>query len=319
MNTETIVLVAESDASRADAYLAANTEYTRSQLQKWIKDDALLINSKQGKTNTPIKAGDRLLLRIPESRELSVLPQDIPLSIVYEDDDICIIHKPKGMVVHPAPGNPDGTLVNALLYHFESLSHIGGAARPGIVHRIDRDTSGLLAVAKNDFTHEQLAAQFADHSAHRSYVCLVHGNWKEDHGTIDAPIGRHPIDRKRMAVVQDGKRAVTHWQVLERFGDATFLQVELETGRTHQIRVHMAYCKHPILGDPVYGSTAPKLGLYTQALHGYKLTLTHPRTGVRMTFTAPMPEDMCIALKRLCGGNAPRAWNEEGDILYDER
>ena len=247
MSAETVVLIAENDASRIDAYLAGATEYSRSQLQKWLKSNAVLLNGKSVKPNAIIRQGDTILLRVPEAEVPEAVPQNIPLEIVYEDDALCVIQKPKGMVVHPAPGNPDGTLVNALLYHFGTLSSVGGALRPGIVHRIDRDTSGLLVVAKNDFAHERLAAQFADHSAHRSYVCLVHGNLKADAGTIDAPIGRHQTDRKRMAVVKDGRRAVTHWQVLERYGDATFLHVELETGRTHQIRVHMAYEKHPIL------------------------------------------------------------------------
>ncbi|MBR0081644.1 MAG: RluA family pseudouridine synthase [Clostridia bacterium] len=308
MNAETVVLIAESDAPRADAYLASATDYTRSQLQKWLKDGALSVNGKQGKPNTAIRAGDTLRLAVPEAPETVAVPQDIPLDIVYEDEDLCVIHKPKGMVVHPAPGNPDGTLVNALLFHFAELSGVGGAQRPGIVHRIDRDTSGLLVVAKNDTAHERLAAQFADHSAHRSYVCLVHGNWKEDSGTIDAPIGRHPVDRKRMAVVPNGRRAVTHWRVLQRYGEATFLAVELETGRTHQIRVHMAYSKHPILGDPVYGSTAPKLGLYSQALHGCRLTFTHPRTGETMVFTAPLPSDFETALRRLSDGGTLPDW-----------
>lgn len=308
MSAETVVLIAESDAPRADAYLAGALDYTRSQLQKWLKDGALSVNGKAAKPNTAIKAGDTLRLLVPEAPETAAIPQNIPLDIVYEDDALCVIHKPKGMVVHPAPGNPDGTLVNALLYHFETLSGVGGALRPGIVHRIDRDTSGLLVVAKTDAAHERLAAQFADHSAHRSYVCLVHGNLREDTGTIDAPIGRHPTDRKRMAVVPGGRRAVTHWRVLERYGEATFLGVELETGRTHQIRVHMAYQKHPILGDPVYGNPAPRLGLYSQALHGYRLTLTHPATGEVMTFTAPLPEDFKTALRRLSRTGELPAW-----------
>ena len=203
------------------------------------------------------------------------------------------------MVVHPAPGNNSGTLVNALLYHFGTLSKSGGAARPGIVHRIDKMTSGLLVVAKNDSAHEALAKQFASHSAHREYLCLVHGNLKEDAGTINAPIGRHPADRKRMTVAAGGRSAVTHWRVLERFGTVTLLDVSLETGRTHQIRVHMAYIKHPILGDEVYGSPAEKLKLNGQALHGYRLTFVHPRTQTEMTFTAAVPEDFQYALQKL--------------------
>lgn len=313
MSTETVAFVAEADAGRIDAYLAGVTEYTRSQLQKWLKDGAVLLQGKPAKPNASVKAGDTILIHVPQVQETEVVPQDIPLDIAFEDEDLCVIRKPKGMVVHPAPGNPDGTLVNALLYHFKNLSSIGGAIRPGIVHRIDRDTSGLLVVAKNDFAHEKLAVQFAEHTARRSYVCLVHGNFKEDSGTIDAPIGRHPVDRKRMAVVKDGRRAVTHWSVLERYGDATFLHVELETGRTHQIRVHMAYAKHPILGDAVYGSTAPQLGLYSQALHGYRLTFVHPRTEERMTFTAPLPEDFLTALKRLSYNGTMPEWVTKGE------
>ena len=313
MSTETVAFVAEADAGRIDAYLAGVTEYTRSQLQKWLKDGAVLLQGKPAKPNASVKAGDTILIHVPQVQETEVVPQDIPLDIAFEDEDLCVIRKPKGMVVHPAPGNPDGTLVNALLYHFKNLSSIGGTIRPGIVHRIDRDTSGLLVVAKNDFAHEKLAVQFAEHTARRSYVCLVHGNFKEDSGTIDAPIGRHPVDRKHMAVVKDGRRAVTHWSVLERYGDATFLHVELETGRTHQIRVHMAYAKHPILGDAVYGSTAPQLGLYSQTLHGYRLTFVHPRTEERMTFTAPLPEDFLTALKRLSNNGTMPEWVTKGE------
>lgn len=299
MSLETVVFVAEADAPRADAYLASCLEASRSQIQKWIQSGGLAINGKQAKSNTSVKQGDILSLKIPDEEELNVTPQDIPLDIVYEDNSVCVINKPKGMVVHPGPGNPDGTLVNALLFHFDSLSGIGGAERPGIVHRIDKDTSGLLVVAKNDRAHEKLAAQFADHSAHRSYVCLIHGNLKEDTGTVDAPIGRHPVDRKKMAIVPSGRRAVTHWSVIQRFGDASLLKIELETGRTHQIRVHMAYIKHPIIGDPLYGAVAPKLGLYSQALHGYRLSFIHPDTGKNVEFTAPLTEDFTIALKRL--------------------
>jgi 23S rRNA pseudouridine1911/1915/1917 synthase len=249
-----------------------------------------------------VKLGDVIRLFVPQENEgLLPEPEDIPLDVVYEDADLAVINKPKGMVVHPAPGNPNGTLVNALLYRFRTLSETGGETRPGIVHRIDKLTSGLLVVAKNDFTHEALAGQFAAHTAHREYMCIVHGNLKEDSGTVDAPIGRHKTDRKRMAVTEDGRRAVTHWRVLERFGTETLLDVSLETGRTHQIRVHMAYIKHPIVGDEVYGSAAPKLGLNGQALHGYRLTFTHPRTGETMTFTAPLPEDFKTALTRLGG------------------
>ena len=305
MATETILLIAETEAARIDAYLAANTDLTRSKLQKLIKDGAVELNGKSCKANAAVRAGDAIRLSVPESKnDLLPEPENIPLDVVYEDADLAVVNKPKGMVVHPAPGNDSGTLVNALLHRFQTLSASGGESRPGIVHRIDRMTSGLLVVAKNDAAHEALARQFALHTAHREYLCLVHGNLKEDSGTIDAPIGRHKTDRKRMAVTPDGRRAVTHWRVLERFGTETFLDVQLETGRTHQIRVHMAYIKHPILGDEVYGSAAPKLGLDGQALHGYRLTFTHPGTGKTMTFTAPLPEDFRLALARL-GGSVP--------------
>lgn len=310
MGTETILLIAETEAPRIDAYLAANTELTRSKLQKLIRDEAVSLNGKSCKANSAVHAGDTIRISVVQTDDERLPePENIPLDVIYEDADVAVINKPKGMVVHPAPGNPSGTLVNALLFRFRTLSGTGGEARPGIVHRIDRFTSGLLVVAKNDAAHEALAKQFALHTAHREYLCLVSGNLKEDHGTVDAPIGRHKTDRKRMAVTEDGRHAVTHWRVLERFGAQTLLDVSLETGRTHQIRVHMAYIKHPILGDEVYGSAAPKLGLVGQALHGYRLSFTHPKTGDTMTFTAPLPEDFKTALMRL-GGTVP-------DKLFD--
>lgn len=309
MTTETILLIAETEASRIDAYLAANTDLTRSKIQKLIKDGAVALNGKACKASSAVCAGDSIRILVPETDgDRLPEPENITLDVVYEDDDLAVINKPKGMVVHPAPGNPSGTLVNALLYRFQTLSGAGGEIRPGIVHRIDRMTSGLLVVAKNDFAHEALARQFAEHTAHREYLCLVHGNLKEDSGTVDAPIGRHKTDRKRMAVTEDGRRAVTHWHVLERFGTETLLDVRLETGRTHQIRVHMAYIKHPILGDEVYGSPAPKLGLNGQALHGYRLMFSHPRTGETMSFTAPLPDDFITAIVRL-GGSVPEPEN----------
>ena len=299
MQTETTLLIAEQPAARIDAYLAEQTELSRSKVQKLIKEQFVSLNGKPTSPSAEVRERDVIRIKLPLV-DASALPQpeNIPLAVVYEDDDLAVVNKPKGMVVHPAPGNESGTLVNALLYHFQSLSS-RDAVRPGIVHRIDKLTSGLLVVAKNDATHEALAAQFQDHSAHREYVCLVHGNLKEDEGTIDAPIGRHPVDRKRMAVVENGRNAVTHWRVLERFGTVTLLDVRLETGRTHQIRVHMAYQKHPIVGDEVYGSPAPKLKLNGQALHGYRLTFTHPKTGETLSFTAPIPDDFYHALKTL--------------------
>ncbi len=313
MTTETILLIAETEAPRIDAYLAENTAYSRSRIQNWIKDGAVEKNGKPCKANADVRIGDVIRMHAAqEPGESLPEPEDIPLDVVYEDEDLAVINKPKGMVVHPAPGNPTGTLVNALLYRFRTLSGTAGETRPGIVHRIDRMTSGLLVVAKNDAAHEALAKQFAAHTAHREYLCLVHGNMKEDSGTVDAPIGRHKTDRKRMAVTEDGRRAVTHWRVLERFGTETLLDVSLETGRTHQIRVHMAYIKHPILGDEVYGSGTSKLGLHGQALHGYRLTFTHPRTGELLSFTATLPEEFVTALHHL-GGSVPEL------LFFDEK
>lgn len=299
MQTETVLLIAEKPAARIDAFVAEQTELSRSKAQKLIKEQSVTQNGKPTSASADVRTGDVIRIEIPlTDSEALPTPENIPLEIVYEDSELAVINKPKGMVVHPAPGNESGTLVNALLYYFTKLSN-SDAARPGIVHRIDKLTSGLLVVAKTDAAHEALAKQFQDHSAHREYVCLVHGNLKEDEGTIDAPIGRHPVDRKRMAVVENGRSAVTHWHVLERFGSITLLDVALKTGRTHQIRVHMAYQKHPIVGDEVYGSPAPKLKLNGQALHGYRLTFVHPKTGETMSFTAPVPEDFLSALNAL--------------------
>ncbi|MBQ3132317.1 MAG: RluA family pseudouridine synthase, partial [Clostridia bacterium] len=250
------------------------------------------------KANQKLKIKDKVTVLLRPAAEVDIAPENIPIDIVYEDADIAVIDKPKGMVVHPAPGNPNGTLVNALMYHLSGLSGIGGELRPGIVHRIDKLTSGLIVVAKNDMAHTSLAAQLKEHSARRTYIAIVDGNIKEDSGTVDAPIGRHPVDRKRMAVVKDGREAVTHWRVLERYGAYTLIEARLETGRTHQIRVHMAHIKHPVAGDVVYGSAKPRLGLDGQALHAARLELTHPATGERMTFKAKVPEYFASALKK---------------------
>lgn len=304
-------LRAETTYSRIDSFLAERIELTRSAVQRLIKEGGILMNGKPCKVGDKVATGDIITIDLPETKPSETKPEDIPIDIVYQDADIAVVNKPQGMVVHPAAGNESGTLVNALLYHIHDLSGIGGEARPGIVHRIDKMTSGLLVVAKNDFAHEQLSLQFHDHTANRSYIALVHGNLKEDEGTVDAPIGRHPIDRKRMAVREDGRRAITHWSVLYRFGNVTLLQLRLETGRTHQIRVHMAYIKHPVLGDEVYGSAAK--GLVGQALHGYKLCLAHPRTGEKLTFTAPIPAYFKEALKRL-GCDKPR-FEFKGEVI----
>ena len=298
MSTEEL-LIADKEYRRLDVCLSELTELSRSRAQSLIEAGMVLLNGCPCRRSDSVRPGDSVRYRVPEAKSVELIPEDIPLDIVYEDQDICVVNKPRGMVVHPAVGNESGTLVNALLHHFGDLSTIGGEIRPGIVHRIDKMTSGLLVVAKNDTAHERLARQFADHTAHRSYIALVAGNIKEDSGTVDAPIGRHPTERKRMAVVENGRRAVTHFRVLYRFSSVTVLALELETGRTHQIRVHMAHIHHPVVGDLVYSSGKNALGMEGQALHGWRLQLTHPSTGEPMSFEAPLPEDMRRALKQL--------------------
>lgn len=281
-----------------DSFIAGETELSRTQAQRMIRDGAILLNEKQVKPNAAIAEGDRVDISYPDPVATDVVPEDIPLDIVYEDEDLVVINKPQGMVVHPSAGHESGTLVNALLYHIRDLSGIGGELRPGIVHRIDRMTSGLLVVAKNDAAHRALSDQFRDHSAHRSYAALVDGNLREDSGTIEAPLARHPVDRKKMAIVQGGREAVTHWRVAARYGQYTLLQIELETGRTHQIRVHLASKQHPVTGDDVYGREKKPFGLTGQALHGYRLTFEHPKSGKQMVFYAPLPDYFISALKK---------------------
>ena len=293
------LLIAEKEYRRLDLCLSDMTDLSRSRAQALIEAGQVLLNGRTCRQSDFVRPGDTVRYAVPEAKSIELLPEDIPLDILYEDRDICVVNKPRGMVVHPAVGNESGTLVNALLYHFGDLSTIGGEIRPGIVHRIDKMTSGLLVVAKNDLAHERLACQFADHSAHRSYIALVAGNVREDTGTVDAPIGRHTNDRKRMAVVENGRRAVTHYRVLYRFSVVTVLGLELETGRTHQIRVHMAHIHHPVVGDQVYSNGKNALGMEGQALHGWRLQLDHPTTGKHLSFVAPLPEDMRRALKRL--------------------
>ena len=278
---------------RADQFLADSLpQLTRSAAQKLLEDGAVTLNGKPVKKNYKIVSGDELVVALPDPAPVDIVPQDIPLDVVYEDEDVIAVNKPVGLVVHPAAGHPDGTLVNALLYHCgESLSGINGALRPGIVHRIDRDTSGLIIAAKNDFAHLALAAQLQDHSMYREYEAVCVGNLKEDQGTVNAPIARHPTDRKKMAVnFLQGREAITHWTVLERFPGYTHIQCRLETGRTHQIRVHMAHTGHPLLGDVVYGSKKPWPGLAGQCLHARRLSFVHPRTGERMTLECPLPD-----------------------------
>ena len=297
-----MLLTADRSGERADAALARLApDLTRSAAQRLLEEGRVLREGRPLRKNDKLQAGDVLALDLPEPQPVALEPEDIPLDIVYEDNDLLVINKPKGLVVHPAAGHWSGTLVNALLYHCrDSLSGINGELRPGIVHRIDKDTSGLLIVAKNDFAHQALAAQLQDHTLARTYVCLVVGGVREDSGVIDAPIGRHPTDRKKMAVTDKNSRhAVTHWRVLERFPGYTLLECRLETGRTHQIRVHMAYRNHPIVGDTVYGRPKPELGQDSQCLHARALTFRHPRTGETMTLTCPLPDYFTRLLEAL--------------------
>ena len=290
----------ELDAGkRVDAWLPSQAEgLTRSAAQRLLEEGRVTLNGKPLAKNYKLTGGETLSVSLPDPEPLDALPQDIPLDVVFEDADVIVVNKPKGLVVHPAPGHPDGTLVNALLHHCGgSLSGVGGALRPGIVHRIDRDTSGLIIAAKNDFAHQALAAQLQDHSLARTYECIAMGGFREDRGTVDAPIGRHPADRKKMAVIPTGRPAVTHWEVLARFPGFTHLRCRLETGRTHQIRVHLAYLGRPILGDPVYGKPAP--GLQGQCLHAAGLRFVHPRTGKTVELSCPLPEEFQAQLQRL--------------------
>lgn len=295
-------LRAETSGQRLDIFLAAAVpELTRSAAQRLLEQGNVTLDGAPLKKNARTEAGAEYELSLPELRETELVAQDIPLDVVYEDADVLVVNKPKGLVVHPAAGHEDGTLVNALLHHCgESLSGINGEKRPGIVHRIDMDTSGLLIVAKNDFAHRSLSDQLKDHTLRRTYECIVRGGFREDSGTVNAPIGRDPRDRKRMTVTERNSRpAVTHWTVLARYGQYTHLQCRLETGRTHQIRVHMAYINHPIAGDPLYGVRKPELGLTSQCLHARALTFRHPRTGEEITVTCPLPEEFERALEKL--------------------
>ena len=298
---ETLTLhPAELDAGqRVDAWLASQVEgLTRSAAQRLLEEGRVALNGKALAKNYRLTGAEALTVSLPEPEPLDAVPQDIPLDVVYEDADVIVVNKPKGLVVHPAPGHPDGTLVNALLYRCgDSLSGVGGVLRPGVVHRIDRDTSGLIIAAKNDFAHLRLAAQLQDHSLARTYECIAVGGFREDRGTVDAPIGRCPADRKKMAVVPNGRPAVTHWEVLERFPGFTHLRCRLETGRTHQIRVHLAYLGRPILGDPVYGKPVP--GLQGQCLHAVALRFLHPRTGEAVELSCPLPEEFQAQLRKL--------------------
>ena len=300
----TIHLTAQQHGQRADLFLAkVLPDLTRSAAQRLMEEGRVYREGKPLKKNQKLDIGDQITVVIPDPVPLEAVPQDIPLDVVYEDRDVIVVNKPVGLVVHPAPGHPDGTLVNALLHHCgESLSGINGVVRPGVVHRIDRDTSGLLIAAKNDAAHLALADQLRDHSLYREYEAVVVGGMKEDSGTVDLPIARHRTDRKRMAVNHlTGRPAVTHWRVLERLNGYTHLQCRLETGRTHQIRVHLAHLGHPVLGDPVYGGERkgfPELA--GQCLHARRLSFVHPRTGERVTLECPLPDYFTATLTR-CG------------------
>ena len=298
--TRELTAATEHAGVRLDAFLSADGALTRSQAARLIAEGRVRVNGKPAAKSARLSGGETVTVDVPQLRETALTPQDIPLDVVYEDDDVIVVNKPTGLVVHPAPGHPDGTLVNALLHHCgDSLSGIGGEKRPGIVHRIDRDTSGLIIAAKNDAAHLALSAQLKDHSLSRTYECLVTGNMKQDSGTVDAPIGRSRSDRKKMAVVAGGRPAVTHWEVLARYPGVTHLRCRLETGRTHQIRVHMAYIGHPILGDTVYGTKKPVPGLTGQCLHATGLRFLHPRTGRPVELTCPRPEEFERMLVKL--------------------
>jgi len=300
--TDNMIKLTACNAARCDVYIAENTpSLSRSFLKKLFDSGEILVNGKSVRASYKLKEGDEITFSIPETKPLDVVAQDIPLDIVYEDDCVLVINKKRGMVVHPAAGNEDGTLVNALMHHCgDKLSGINGVMRPGIVHRIDKDTTGLLAVAKNDLAHQSLTDQLSDRSLSRTYYAIVHGNIKEDTFTVDAPIARDPSDRKKMAIAKkDGRDAVTHITVLERFGKYTFIRCKLQTGRTHQIRVHTKYIMHPILGDKTYGLKKEEFSLAGQLLHAGEIGFIHPKTGEKVSFSAPLPDDFQETLEKI--------------------
>ena len=307
MNEQIFAVLPEQEGKRIDAFVCEQLDgITRSMVQNWIEQGHVtLASGKTIKKNYKVNAGDEVIVQMPEPQSVEIEPENIPIDIVYEDEDIIVVNKARGMVVHPAVGNWNGTLVNALMYHCgDRLSGINGEIRPGIVHRIDKDTSGLLVVAKNDLAHQSLAEQIACHSAAREYQAIVVGAPREDQGTIAQPIGRHKVDRKKMAIVPEGRHAVTHYQVLKRFRGYSLLAFQLETGRTHQIRVHMASIGHPIIGDPLYGLKKDRFSsLDGQCLHAWRLSLDHPRTGERMVFEAPLPEYFTAILNKMVQEN----------------
>lgn len=300
---ETVTAEAEDAGTRADVFLAAKLGVSRSNMQKLLEDGRVKRGEKIIKANYKVRAGEMFVVDIPEPEPIEAVPENIPLDIIYEDDDVVVLNKARGMVVHPAPGNYTGTLVNALLYHCSNLSGINSAIRPGIVHRLDKDTSGIMIVAKNDAAHISLSQQIQSKTAVRTYLAVVRGNIKTDSGTIETQIDRDKTDRKKMAVVKEGGRdAITDYEVLERFGKYTLVRCKLRTGRTHQIRVHMEYLGYPLVGDPKYSPMKTPFGIKGQALHSHTLEFTHPRTGERMKFEAPLPEDMHKIITRLHNG-----------------
>lgn len=300
---ETVTAEAEDAGTRTDVFLAAKLGVSRSNMQKLLEDGRVKRGEKIIKANYKVRAGEMFVVDIPEPEPIEAVPENIPLDIIYEDDDVVVLNKARGMVVHPAPGNYTGTLVNALLYHCSNLSGINSAIRPGIVHRLDKDTSGIMIVAKNDAAHISLSQQIQSKNAVRTYLAVVRGNIKTDSGTIETQIARDKTDRKKMAVVKEGGRdAITDYEVLERFGKYTLVRCKLRTGRTHQIRVHMEYLGYPLVGDPKYSPMKTPFGIKGQALHSHTLEFTHPRTGERMKFEAPLPEDMHKIITRLHNG-----------------
>lgn len=292
--------IVEQDGMRLDKYLSTVTELSRTRVQELAKDQKIIVNGKPARSSLKLQVNDVIVCDVPDDAPVDVLPEDIPLDILYEDQDIIVINKQKGLVVHPAPGNYTGTMVNALLYHCKDLSGINGEIRPGIVHRIDKDTTGCIVACKNDMAHNAIAKQLESKTCHREYLTLVEGNIANEAGIIDAPIGRDPRDRQRMTVTDKNSReARTHFRVIERFRHFTLLDCSLETGRTHQIRVHMKYIHHPVVGDEKYGRKCSFMNTEGQVLHAYRLTLVHPRTNETMTFEAPMPEYMKELLEQI--------------------